>query len=104
MTSKKKRIIHFPEFKVEALKLAEKVGVAAAARQLSLHESQIYGWRKAAKKGTSTSQREKDLAAEVAKLKRQLAEQAEELDIVKKAATYFVYGIHGFYKIKMCNG
>ncbi|GAK85063.1 mobile element protein [Vibrio ponticus] len=40
--------------------------------------------RKAAKSDTSASQREKDLAAEVAKLKRQLAEQAEELDIVKK--------------------
>lgn len=39
-----------------------------------------------------------------AKLKRQLAEQAEELEIVKKAATYFVYGIHGFYKIRICNG
>ncbi len=73
----------------EALKLAEKVGVAATARQLSLHESQIYGWRKAVKKDTTTSQREQELAAEVAKLKRQLAEQAEELDIVKKAATYF---------------
>ncbi|UTZ41385.1 hypothetical protein [Vibrio campbellii] len=36
MTSKKKRIIHSPEFKAEALKLAEKVGVAAAARQLSV--------------------------------------------------------------------
>ena len=44
MTSKKKRIIHSPEFKAKTLKLAEKVGVAAAARQLSLHESQIYGW------------------------------------------------------------
>lgn len=32
MTSKKKRIIHSPEFKAETLKLAEKVGVAAAAR------------------------------------------------------------------------
>ncbi len=32
MTNKKKRIIHSPEFKTEALKLAEKVGVAAAAR------------------------------------------------------------------------
>jgi transposase len=34
-----------------------------------------------------------ELAAELAKLKRQLAEQAEqaeELNIVKKAATYFV--------------
>lgn len=37
MTNKKKRIIHSPEFKAEAeaLKLAEKVGVAATARQLS---------------------------------------------------------------------
>jgi len=84
----RKRIIHSPEFKAEALKLAEKVGVAAAARQLSLHESQIYGWRKAAKKDTSTTQREQELTTEVAKLKRQLAEQAEELDIVKKTATY----------------
>ena len=100
MINKKKRIIHSPEFKAETLKLAEKVGVAAAARQLSLRESQIYAWRK----NTTTSQREQELAAEVAKLKRQLAEQAEELDIVKKADTYFVYGIHGFYKIKMCNG
>ncbi|ENV5864701.1 hypothetical protein ACFJ9Q_002351 [Vibrio parahaemolyticus] len=41
MTNKKKRIIRSPEFKAEALKLAEKVGVAAATRQLSLHESQI---------------------------------------------------------------
>ncbi len=89
MTNKKKRIIHSPEFKAETLKLAEKVGVAAAARQLSLHESQIYAWRKTAKKDTTTSQRGLELAAEVAKLKRQLAEQAEELDIVKKAATYF---------------
>lgn len=89
MTSKKKRIIHSPEFKAEALKLAEKVGVAATARQLSLHEPQIYGWRKSAKSGTSTSQRAKELVAEVAKLKRQQAEQAEELDAVKKATDSF---------------
>ena len=55
MTSKKTRIIHSPEFKAEALKLAEKMGVAAAARQLSLHESQIYGWRKSAKSDASTA-------------------------------------------------
>ena len=52
MTTKKIRIKHDPEFKAEALKLADKVGVAAAARQLSLHESQIYGWRKTVKKDT----------------------------------------------------
>lgn len=61
------------------------MGVAAAAKQLGLHKSQLYGWRKAVKNGNSTSQRERELAVEVAKLKRQLAEQAEELDIVKKA-------------------
>ncbi|BDU33715.1 transposase [Vibrio nigripulchritudo] len=87
--NKKTRIKHPPEFKTEALKLADKVGVAAAARQLSLHESQIYGWRKAAKKDSTTTQREQELAVEVAKLKRQLAEQAEEVEILKKAATYF---------------
>jgi len=80
MTTKKTRTKHSPEFKAEALKLADKVGVAATARQLSLHESQIYGWRKNSKKDTSTSQREQELA----KLKRQLAEQAEELEIVKR--------------------
>lgn len=40
MTKKKKRIIHFHEFKTETLKLSEKVGVAAAARQLSLRLEQ----------------------------------------------------------------
>lgn len=34
MTTKKTRIKHTPEFKAEALKLADKVGVAAVARQL----------------------------------------------------------------------
>lgn len=33
MTTKKTRIKHSPEFKAEALRLAEKVGVAATARQ-----------------------------------------------------------------------
>ncbi len=47
MATKKTRIKHAPEFKAEALKLAEKAGVTAAARQLSLYESQVYVWRKA---------------------------------------------------------
>ena len=55
MSTKKIRKTHTAEFKAEALKLADKIGVAA----------------------------------EVARLKRQLAEQAEDLAILKKAATYF---------------
>ncbi len=40
-TSKKRRKQHTPEFCDEALKLAERIGVAAAARELSLYESQL---------------------------------------------------------------
>lgn len=37
----------------------------------------------------TSSERESELAAENARLKRQLAEQAEVLAILQKAATYF---------------
>ncbi len=89
MTAKKTRKKHSPEFKAEALRLAAKTSVAAAAKELGLHESQLYQWRSTAAKQASTSQRESELATEVARLKRQLAEQTEELAILKKAATYF---------------
>ncbi|MEW3541308.1 transposase, partial [Escherichia coli] len=85
----KKRIQHSPEFLSEALKLAERIGVAAAARELSLYESQLYAWRSKLQQQMSSSERESELAAENARLKRQLAEQAEELAILQKAATYF---------------
>ena len=80
---------HTPGFKQEALLLADTVGVTEAARQLGLHGSQLYDWRRKLREQASTSQVERDQAAEIAQLKRQLAEQAEELAIVKKAATYF---------------
>lgn len=89
MKNKKSRKIHTEEFKQEAVKLADKIGVTAAAKQLGIYGSQIYGWRSRVQKQATTSQREAELAAEVAKLKRQLAEQEEDLAILKKAATYF---------------
>ncbi|HAO9144515.1 TPA: transposase [Escherichia coli] len=87
--SKKPRKQHPPEFRNEALKLAERIGVAAAARELSLYESQLYAWRSKQQQQMSSSERESELAAENVRLKRQLAEQAEELAILQKAATYF---------------
>jgi transposase len=89
MSTKKQRKIYTSEFKVEALKLAERIGVAAAARELNIYDSQIYNWKTAKQKKSTTSQREADLQAEVARLKRQLADQTEDLAILKKAATYF---------------
>lgn len=89
MIAKKTRKIHTQEFKQEAVNLAAKQGVAKAAKELGVYESQIYEWRTKLSRKANTSQREAELAAEVAKLKRQLAEQAEDLAILKKAATYF---------------
>ena len=80
---------HTAEFKTEALGLAEQVGVSGAAKQMGLHESQLYAWRKKARYEASRSETEKELAIENAGLKRQLAKQAEELAIFKKAASYF---------------
>lgn len=89
MTTKKQRKTYTTEFKQEALKLADRIGVSAAAKELGLYDSQLYNWRSAKEKKANTSQREAELLAEVAKLKRQLAEQSEDLAILKKAATYF---------------
>ena len=88
-TTKKTRKKHTPEFRNEAPKLAERIGVAAAARELSLYESQLYNWRSKQQQQATTSERESEQAAEIARLKRQLAERDEELAILQKAATYF---------------
>lgn len=89
ITNKKPRKQHTPEFRQEALELAERIGVAAAARELSLYESQLYTWRSKQQHQATSSERESEQAAEIARLKRQLAERDEELAILQKAATYF---------------
>jgi transposase len=40
----KVRMQRSPAYKAEALGLAEKVGVAQAAAELGLHDSQLYDW------------------------------------------------------------
>ena len=88
-TKKATRRQHSPEFREEALALAEKIGIPKAAKELGLHDSQLYGWRSKARSKRDQSDLEQSQATEIARLKRKLAEQAEELAIVKKAATYF---------------
>ncbi len=85
----KTRRQHSPEFRKEALALAESKGVSEAAQELGLHSSQLYGWRTKARQARTQSETEQNQATEIARLKRQLAEQQEELAILKKAATYF---------------
>ena len=88
---KKKSYTRYSDgYRQEALALADRIGVAAAARELGIHASQLYQWRsKAQLQQQDTSERERSLAEENARLKRQLAEANEELAITKKAAVYF---------------
>ncbi len=88
-TTKKPCKQHTPEFRDEALKLAERIGMAAATSELNLYESQLYNWRSKQQNQLSSSEREQEMSAEIARLKRQLAERDEELAILQKAATYF---------------
>ena len=86
---KQSRNRYSPEYRSEALALATRVGVAAAAKQLGIHESQLYAWRVKARLHLTQGETEQQLHTENARLKRQLADQAEELAILKKAAAYF---------------
>ncbi len=67
-TSKKPRKQHSPEFRSEALKLAERIGVTAAARELSLYESQLYNWRSKQQNQQTSSERELEMSTEIGRL------------------------------------
>lgn len=86
---KKTRKQYSAEFKEQALKRAEKDGVAAAARDLGLAESQIYGWRQRRRLEGLTTEEQKFQHAELARLKRELARLEEENAFLKKATAYF---------------
>ena len=88
-TKQKTRNRYTDEYKAEALKLADTVGVSMAARQLVLHNSQIYDWRSKAQLASTRGQVDQAQNTEITRLKRELAEQAEELALLKKAAAYF---------------
>lgn len=76
-------------FKNEVLAMAEQVGVAKAAKELGVYESQIYQWRSKAAAQADRSARESELMTENARQKRELARLKEEVEILKKAAAYF---------------
>lgn len=97
MTKMKKQVVkakgtrtaRSPEYKAAALARAEQIGVGAAARELGINESQLYGWKQRGQTDRQRDSVEQLQAAEIARLKRALADRDEELAIVKKAAAYF---------------
>lgn len=54
------------KFREHALALALRIGVAKAARELSLHESQLYAWRTKQQQALTNSEREQQQLIEIA--------------------------------------
>lgn len=86
---KQERKRYSPEFKQQALARAAQDGVAVAARDLGLQESQLYAWRSKARLMGQTSEEQRLQQSEHARLKREVARLEEENAFLKKAAAYF---------------
>lgn len=61
----------------------------AAAKNLGLQESQLYGWRLKAKQEGQSNEEQKLQQSEHARLKREVVRLEEENAFLKKAAAYF---------------
>jgi transposase len=90
------------EFKLEAIRLADSIGGNAAAKRLGVPQSTVTNWvrsRKSGRQGSAPSGPEStvmarrpvsELEAENARLRKELVNAKLDLEIVKKAAAYFV--------------
>ena len=88
-TEKTARKRYSDEFKDQALKRAERDGVALVARDLGIAETQITAWRRKRQIEGAVTETERLKEAEVARLKRDLARLEEENTFLKKASAYF---------------
>jgi transposase len=89
VSKKARRKQYSREFKQQALLRAERDGVAQAAQDLGLQEGQLYTWRGKAKREGQTSEEQRLLQSEHARLKREVSRLEEENSFLKKAAAYF---------------
>lgn len=93
MSQKKTRKRHSKEFKLEAVKLAERIGVPQAAADLGIGESLLYRWRKAAATEGADAFRgngrltERD--EELRRLRHEVKTLKMEREILKKATSFF---------------
>ena len=80
------------EFKEQAIKRAQEVGVGAAARELGLVTQTLRNWVKAASVGQLSAPGAKPVTPEQMELSRLRAENARlkmHVEILKKATAYF---------------
>jgi len=87
------------EFKIEAVRLADQSDkpVMQIARELGIRQNQIYKWKKQLEnKGAVAfpgTGRTSEADSETSKLRKELADAKEEVEILKKAAAYFARDI-----------
>ena len=85
------------EFKLDALRLGESVGINQAAKRLDMPSSSLGNWARLKRKGklqpslhaSPIAGSAAELEAENNRLRRELANAKLDLEIVKKAAAYF---------------
>jgi len=86
------------EEQMEALKLAEEIGAAAAAQRLGINENTIYSWRTRVKKQKIVFDRngrqmsEEEIKAENNRLRKELKQAQEDIEILQDALGFFVKG------------
>ena len=96
----RKRAKFTKEFKLEAVRLLEegKKPAADLARELGVRRNQLYKWKDAIDRngdnafpggGRRSITGSESQAAEIARLKRELSQAQEEVEILKKAAAFF---------------
>lgn len=81
------------EFKLEALALAKEVGPTQASRRLDIGPNMIYRWRQELEKDGKEAFRGQGVMtaqdAEIARLRREVADLKEDKEILKKAIEIF---------------
>jgi transposase len=86
-----------PEFRAQAVKLVLEQGISleAAAQRLSIPKGTLSNWVMAAKRGSTVpaappgSRSVAELEDEIARLRRELAIERMEKEVLKKATAYF---------------
>lgn len=87
--------VYTKEERVEALKLAEEIGAAAAAQRLGIKENTIYGWKSRAKKQkmvfdiNGRQMSEEEIKAENNRLRKELKQAREDIEILQDALGFF---------------
>jgi transposase len=92
MSTKEKQVRrrYTAEFKEQAIRrVLSGLAVAAVARELGVGDSLIHNWLARHRQQAGAGVVQAEQAAEIARLKRLVAQREEEVAILKKAAAYF---------------